>query len=62
MLGSYKIILNKGQYYDQFCELLIKLAAKGQVVILIDEYDKPLIDNSILDALRGADSLGYALK
>jgi len=28
----------------QFRELIIKLSAKGQVIILIDEYDKPIID------------------
>lgn len=29
---------------QQFKELIIKASAKGNVVILIDEYDKPLID------------------
>ncbi len=33
------------QTYDQkFRELVVKLSEKGQVVVLIDEYDKPVID------------------
>ncbi|MGV8135487.1 MAG: AAA family ATPase [Mangrovibacterium sp.] len=33
------------QTYDQkFRELVVKLSEKGQVVVLIDEYDKPIID------------------
>ncbi len=56
-----KITLRPGAYYTQFSDLIDKLAAKGQVVILIDEYDKPLIDNlthveeakKIRDVLKG---------
>ncbi|MGB0389778.1 MAG: AAA family ATPase, partial [Ardenticatenaceae bacterium] len=40
-----QITLRSGRYYTQFSDLIYKLSVKGQVVILIDEYDKPLIDN-----------------
>jgi len=32
-------------YKDGFAELIEELSAKNRVVILIDEYDKPIIDN-----------------
>ena len=56
-----RITLRSGPYYTQFSDLIYKLAAKGKVVILIDEYDKPLIDNlshveeakNIRDVLKG---------
>ncbi len=39
------IILTTETYKDQFQELIQKLSeAKGRVVVLIDEYDKPIID------------------
>lgn len=37
--------LEDGPYYAQFGDLILALAANKPVVILIDEYDKPLIDN-----------------
>jgi hypothetical protein len=37
--------LEMDTYYEKFEELISKLSEKGRVVILIDEYDKPLIDN-----------------
>ena len=41
----YGITLSKETYKGQFEELLRKLyAQKGKVVLLIDEYDKPIID------------------
>jgi hypothetical protein len=40
-----QLTLKDGEYYDLFEELLLKLANQRQVVILIDEYDKPIIDN-----------------
>ncbi len=40
-----QLSITQGPYYQQFRELIYKLSAKGQVVILIDEYDKPMIDN-----------------
>jgi hypothetical protein len=39
------IKLEKRTYYQKFEELIYKLADKKNIVILIDEYDKPLIDN-----------------
>ena len=42
---KYKITLPKTNYQRQFRRLVQQLAAQGKVVILIDEYDKPLIDN-----------------
>ncbi len=38
------IILTKKTNSDKFEELIIKLSPKGQVAIIIDEYDKPIID------------------
>jgi Predicted AAA-ATPase/PD-(D/E)XK nuclease superfamily len=41
----YKIRLTKTDYKSQFKELLEKVSKKyGKVVLLIDEYDKPIID------------------
>jgi hypothetical protein len=43
---NYGIVLKTEGYTLKFDELVKKLAAeKGRVVILIDEYDKPIIDN-----------------
>jgi Predicted AAA-ATPase/PD-(D/E)XK nuclease superfamily len=42
---QYKILLTTTDYKSQFRELLEKLSKKrGKVVVLIDEYDKPIID------------------
>ena len=38
------VSLSDTSYDQQFKELIQKASVKGQVVILIDEYDKPLID------------------
>src|SRR5690606_14052812 len=38
------VSLSDTSYDQQFKELIQKASIKGQVVILIDEYDKPLID------------------
>ncbi|MCB1189545.1 MAG: ATP-binding protein [Leptospiraceae bacterium] len=38
-------VLNKKHYYERFEELIIKLSQEEKVVILIDEYDKPIIDH-----------------
>ena len=39
--------LKEGAYYEQFYDLIFELALKSGkgVVVLIDEYDKPLLDN-----------------
>ena len=42
---KYGILLERDQYDEAFDELLAKLGAINRVVVLIDEYDKPIIDN-----------------
>ncbi len=43
--ASYQLQLLQAEVKDKFRELLGKLSAShGQIVILIDEYDKPIID------------------
>ncbi|MEZ4659019.1 MAG: AAA family ATPase [Caldilineaceae bacterium] len=57
----HKVTLNDGPYYVQFADLIYALSAERQLVVLIDEYDKPLIDNlhnaaeakAIRDVLKG---------
>lgn len=42
---KHSIVLESDSYAEQFSELIKKIAeAKGKVVVLIDEYDKPIID------------------
>jgi len=41
---KHEIVFNQTTYPLQFQELIQKLSQKGRVVILIDEYDKPIID------------------
>lgn len=43
--GKYWISLKHDQYDEAFDELLTKLSEINKVVVLIDEYDKPIIDN-----------------
>ena len=43
--ANYGITLAEGPYDRQFRWLIQQLAIQGKVVILIDEYDKPIIDN-----------------
>jgi hypothetical protein len=42
---KFGITLETNQFYDQFAELIQKVAQKEKCVILIDEYDKPIIDH-----------------
>ncbi len=42
--SEYNIMLSEGSYSTKFEELIQKLSGKTKVVILIDEYDKPIID------------------
>ncbi|HNI99584.1 MAG TPA: AAA family ATPase, partial [Leptospiraceae bacterium] len=42
---KYNLALTETDYYSQFQELIIKLGKTEKVVILIDEYDKPIIDH-----------------
>jgi len=59
--AQYGIKLEDGPYYAQFGDLIFALSAERQVVVLIDEYDKPLINNQhdlaeakeIRDTLKG---------
>jgi len=56
-----RVTIGEGPYYALLEDLILALAAQGQVVILVDEYDKPLIDNltnlteaqKIRETLRG---------
>lgn len=41
---TYKIRLKEKRYDKRFKELIIELSKTNKVVILVDEYDKPLID------------------
>jgi len=42
---KYEIELTENIYEHRFKELIEKLSRLGQIVILIDEYDKPIIDH-----------------
>ena len=42
---KYGVLLARNKYDEAFDELLSKLSPINKVVILIDEYDKPIIDN-----------------
>ena len=42
---KYGVLLTRDQYDEAFDELLTKLSQINKVVILIDEYDNPIIDN-----------------
>ncbi|MBI3959491.1 MAG: ATP-binding protein [Chloroflexi bacterium] len=41
----YGVTIEPGRYEFQFEDLVRRLAERGQVVILVDEYDKPILDN-----------------
>lgn len=68
--GEDNIHLTSRLITDRFAELLKKLSQRGKVVVLIDEYDKPIIDllsdldkagknremlRNLFTALKGAD-------
>lgn len=42
--SGYNIKLSSLNYKTKFSELIAQLSRKGKVVVLIDEYDKPIID------------------
>ena len=42
--GLFQITLNENTFKSRFGELIEKLGGQNKVVILIDEYDKPIID------------------
>ena len=58
---SHNITLQGFDFQSNFDDLIVQLGQHRQVVILIDEYDKPIIDNltnldqakRIRDALKG---------
>ncbi len=58
---KYHVTLHPGPYYAQFGDLIRQLSVETQVVVLIDEYDKPLLDHitdlptakQIRDILKG---------
>jgi len=52
--GEYGVKLERPAYDDRFAELIRRLSAKGKVVVLVDEYDKPILDN-ILDVEKAAE-------
>jgi hypothetical protein len=59
--ADYGITLAEGPYQRQFRHLIRQLATENKAVILIDEYDKPILDNientgeakRIREALKG---------
>ena len=59
--ATYGLTLTKSSYPAQFEELVVKLARQGgPVVVLIDEYDKPILD--YLDDLPQAQANREVLK
>lgn len=42
---KYGVILEEEDYDKRFNELIGKLSEKGKVVVLVDEYDKPIINH-----------------
>jgi hypothetical protein len=56
----YGIPLGKESYEDRFKELIQKLSEKNRVAILIDEYDKPILDNIDPPEARGGETRGLA--
>ncbi len=56
---QYGVELPAGDYQKRFGDLIAQLARRNQVVILIDEYDKPLLDNidNLEEAIRIRDTL-----
>lgn len=58
--AEYNVTLQDGPYYVQFVDLILALSEKSEVTVLIDEYDKPLIDN--LHNLAEATAIRNTLK
>ena len=57
---EYQVSLAEGDYQTQFAELIVSLAKDKPVVILIDEYDKPILDN--IDDVATAQAIRETLK
>ncbi len=60
LASFYNILLKQKANALKFQELIIKLSENGQVVIIIDEYDKPIID--YIDNLSKAEENRKILK
>lgn len=45
LADQYQVTLRPGPYDALFADLIRELSRQGQVVILVDEYDKPILDN-----------------
>lgn len=56
----YQLTLKDGPFDVQFVDLVIILARQRQVVLLIDEYDKPILDN--IHNLEEAKAIRHTLK
>lgn len=57
---QYEVQLEDGPFFLQLEKLILTLAREKQVIILIDEYDKPIIDN--IDNLAEAERIRDTLK
>ena len=45
--GEYGLQLAPGSAAFRFADLVIQLGARDKVVIMVDEYDKPILDNAV---------------
>ncbi len=60
---SHGVSLDEENTYKEcFVELIEKLSAKGKVVILVDEYDKPLIEYIEAEKIETAKEIRQVLK
>jgi hypothetical protein len=60
---SYGVSLDeKSTYKEGFVELIEKLSARGKVVILVDEYDKPLMEYVEVEKIEMAKEIRQVIK
>ena len=45
LAADHQVCLGQGDYQKRFRDLIRQLSARNRVVVLVDEYDKPIIDN-----------------
>lgn len=57
---QHGLTLREAPYYVHFSDLIRELSQQNQVVILVDEYDKPLLDN--IEDLTEAQNIREVLK
>lgn len=57
---QHQVTLREAPYYLLFADLIQQLSRQNQVVILVDEYDKPLLDN--IENLEEAQHIRDVLK